>query len=98
MAACVIGERDQWENNAQRIKAALAVEGANGDVRVTQEGVSLNGVSAKPGEALVWKTWGDHVSHVHVADNDVVRLSMKEYEPTDYPGVSLVRLYDNTEK
>lgn len=98
VAACVIGERDQWENNAQRIKAALAVEGANGDVHVTQEGVSLNGVSAKPGEALVWETWGDQVSHVHVADNDVVRLSMKEYEPTDYPGVSLVRLYDNTEK
>lgn len=97
-AACVIGERDQWENNAQRIKAALAVEGANGDVHVTQEGVSLNGVSAKSGEALVWETWGDQVSHVHVADNDVVRLSMKEYEPTDYPGVSLVRLYDNTEK
>lgn len=45
-----------------------------------------------------WKVWGDQVSHVHVADNDVVRLSMKEYEPTDYPGVSLVRLYDNTEK
>lgn len=41
VAACVIGERDQWENNAQRIKAALAVEGANGDVRVTQEGVSM---------------------------------------------------------
>lgn len=41
VAACVIGERDQWENNAQRIKAALAVEGANGDVHVTQEGVSL---------------------------------------------------------
>lgn len=98
VAACVIGERDQWENNAQRIKAALAVEGANGDVHVTQEGVSLNGVSAKSGEALVWETWGDQVSHVHVSDNDVVRLSMKEYEPTDYPGVSLVRLYDNTEK
>ena len=98
VAACVIGERDQWENNAQRIKAALAVEVANGDVHVTQEGVSLNGVSAKSGEALVWETWGDQVSHVHVADNDVVRLSMKEYEPTDYPGVSLVRLYDNTEK
>ena len=98
VAVCVIGERDQWENNAQRIKAALAVEGADGDVRVTQEGVSLNGVSAKSGEALVWETWGDQVSHVHVADNDVVRLSMKEYEPTDYPGVSLVRLYDNTEK
>lgn len=98
VAACVIGERDQWENNAQRIKAALAVEGADGDVHVTQEGVSLNGVSAKPGEALVWETWGDQVSHVHVADNDVVRLSMEEYEPTDYPGVSLVRLYDNTEK
>lgn len=98
VAACVIGERDQWENNAQRIKAALAVEGATGDVHVTQEGVSLNGVSAKSGEALVWKTWGDQVSHVHVSDNDVVRLSMKEYEPTDYPGVSLVRLYDNTEK
>lgn len=98
VAACVIGERDQWENNAQRIKAALAVEGANGDVHVTQEGVSLNGVSAKSGEALVWETWGDQVSHVHVADNDAVRLSMKEYEPTDYPGVSLVRLYDNTEK
>lgn len=98
VAACVIGERDQWENNAQRIKAALAVEGANGDVRVTREGVSLNGVSAKPGEALVWETWGDQVSHVHVADNDVVRLSMEEYEPTGYPGVSLVRLYDNTEK
>lgn len=92
------GERDQWENNAQRIKAALAVEGADGDVRVTREGVSLNGVSAKPGEALVWETWGDQVSHVHVADNDVVRLSMEEYERTDYPGVSLVRLYDNTEK
>lgn len=98
VGACVIGERDQWENNAQRIKAALAVEGADGDVRVTQEGVSLNGVSAKPGEALVWETWGDRVSHVHVADNDVVRLSMEEYEPTDYPGVSLVRLYDNAEK
>ena len=98
VAACVIGERDQWENNTQRIKAALAVEGADGDVRVTQEGVSLNGVSAKPGEALVWETWGDQVSHVHVADNDVVRLSMEEYERTDYPGVSLVRLYDNTEK
>ena len=98
VAACVIGERDQWENNAQRIKAALAVEGATGDVHVTQEGVSLNGVSAKSGEALVWETWGDQVSHVHVADNDVVRLSMEEYEPTDYPGVSLVRLYDNTEK
>lgn len=41
VAACVIGERDQWENNAQRIKAALAVEGANGDVHVTQEGVSM---------------------------------------------------------
>ena len=98
VAACVIGERDQWENNAQRIKAALAVEGADGDVRVTREGVSLNGVSAKPGEALVWETWGDQVSHVHVADNDVVRLSMEEYERTDYPGVSLVRLYDNTER
>lgn len=98
VAACVIGERDQWENNARRVRAALAVEGANGDVHVTQEGVSLNGVSAKSGEALVWETWGDQVSHVHVADNDVVRLSMKEYEPTDYPGVSLVRLYDNTEK
>ena len=98
VAACVIGERDQWENSAQRIKAALAVEGATGDVHVTQEGVSLNGVSAKPGEALVWKTWGDQVSHVHVADNDVVRLSVEECEPTDYPGVSLVRLYDNTDK
>lgn len=98
VAACVIGERDQWENNMQRIKAALAVEGATGDVHVTQEGVSLNGVSAKSGEALVWETWGDQVSHVHVSDNDVVRLSMEEYEPTDYPGVSLVRLYDNTEK
>lgn len=98
VAACVIGERDQWENNAQRIKAALAVKGADGDVRVTREGVSLNGVSAKPGEALVWRTWGDQVSHVHVADNDVVRLSVEEYERTDYPGVSLVRLYDNTEK
>lgn len=41
VAACVIGERDQWENNAQRIKAALAVEGADGDVRVTREGVSM---------------------------------------------------------
>jgi len=41
VAACVIGERDQWESNAQRIKAALAVEGANGDVRVTREGVSM---------------------------------------------------------
>ena len=41
VAACVIGERDQWENNTQRIKAALAVEGADGDVRVTQEGVSM---------------------------------------------------------
>jgi len=41
VAACVIGERDQWENNAQRIKVALAVEGANGDVRVTREGVSM---------------------------------------------------------
>lgn len=80
VAACVIGERDQWENNAQRIKASLAVEGADGDVRVTQEGVSLNGVSAKPGEALVWETWGGQVSHVHVSDNDVVRLSMEEYE------------------
>lgn len=98
VAAIVVGERDQWENNAQRIKAALAVEGADGDVHVTQEGVSLNGVSAKPGEELVWETWGDQVSHVHVADNDVVRLSMEEYERTDYPGVSLVRLYDNTEK
>lgn len=98
VAACVIGERDQWKNNAQRIKAALAVEGADGDVRVTQEGVSLNGVSAQPGEALVWETWGDRVLRVDVADNDVVRLSMEEYEPTDYPGVSLVRLYDNTEK
>lgn len=98
VAACVIGERDQWESNARRVRAALAVEGADGDVRVTQEGVSLNGVSAKPGEALVWKTWGDLVSHVHVADNDVVSLSVEEYEPTDYPGVSLVRLYDNTEK
>lgn len=98
VAALVVGERDQWENNAQRIKAALAVEGADGDVRVTQEGVSLNGVSAKPGEALVWETWGDQVSHVHVADNDVVRLSMEEYKPTDYPGVSLVRLYDNAKK
>ena len=98
VAACVIGERDQWESNARRVRAALAVEGADGDVHVTQEGVSLNGVSAKSGEALVWETWGDQVSHVHVADNDVVRLSMKEYEPTDYPGVSLVRLYDNTEK
>lgn len=46
----------------------------------------------------MWETWGDQVSHVHVADNDVVRLSMEEYEPTDYPGVSLVRLCDNTEK
>lgn len=98
VGACVIGERDQWESNARRVRAALAVEGADGDVHVTQEGVSLNGVSAKSGEALVWETWGDQVSHVHVADNDVVRLSMKEYEPTDYPGVSLVRLYDNTEK
>lgn len=98
VAACVIGKRDQWEKNVQRIKAALAVESADGDVHVTQEGVSLNGVSVKPGEALVWKTWGDQVSHVHVADNDVVRLSMEEYELTDYPGVSLVRLYDNTEK
>lgn len=98
VAACVIGDCDQWENNTQRIKAALAVEGADGDVHVTQDGVSLNGVSAKPGEALVWETWGDQVSHVHVADNDVVRLSVEEYERTDYPGVSLVRLYDNTEK
>ena len=98
VAACVIGERDQWESNARRVRAALAVEGADGDVRVTQEGVSLNGVSAKPGEALVWRTWGDQVSHVHVADNDVVRLSMEAYEPTEYPGVNLVRLYDNTEK
>lgn len=98
VAACVIGECDQWENNVQRIKAALAVEGADGDVHVTQDGVSLNGVVATTGEALVWRTWGDQVSHVHVADNDVVRLSMEEYEPTDYPGVSLVRLYDNTEK
>lgn len=98
VAACVIGERDQWESNARRVRAALAVEGADGDVRVTREGVSLNGVSAKSGEALVWETWGDQVSHVHVADNDVVRLSMWECEPTDYPGVSLVRLYDNTEK
>jgi len=46
----------------------------------------------------VWETWGDQVSHVHVADNDVVRLSMWEYEATDYPGVSLVRLYDKTKK
>lgn len=91
VAACVIGERDQWESNARRVRAALAVEGANGDVHVTQEGVSLNGMSAKHGEALVWKTWGDQVSHVHVADNDVVRLSMEEYERTDYPGVCLVR-------
>lgn len=98
VAACVIGERDQWENNAQRIKAALAVEGADGDVRVTREGVSLNGEVATTGEALVWRTWGDQVSHVHVADNDVVRLSMEEYESTDYPGVSLVRLCDNTKK
>ena len=98
VAACVIGERDQWENNVQRIKAALAIEGADGDVRVTREGVSLNGVLAKRGEALVWETWGDQVSHVHVADNDVVRLSMEECEPTDYPGVSLVRLYDNAKK
>ena len=98
VAACVIGKRNQWENNARRVRAALAVEGATGDARVTQEGVSLNGVSAKSGEALVWETWGDQVSHVHVADNDVVRLSMEEYERTDYPGVSLVRLYDNTEK
>lgn len=98
VAACVIGERDQWENNAQRIKVALAVEGADGDVRVTQEGVSLNGLSAQPGEVLVWETWGNRVLRVDVADNDVVRLSMEEYEPTGYPGVSLVRLYDNTEK
>ena len=98
VSALVVGERDQWESNARRVRAALAVEGATGDVHVTQEGVSLNSVSAKPGEALVWKTWGDQVSHVHVADNDVVRLSIDEYEPTDYPGVSLVRLYDNTEK
>lgn len=98
VAACVIGERDQWENNARRVRASLAVEGADGDVRVTQEGVSLNGVSAKPGEALVWETWGGQVSHVHVSDNDVVRLSMEEYEATDYPGVSLVRLYDKTKK
>lgn len=98
VAACVIGERDQWESNARRVRAALAVEGADGDVRVTREGVSLNGVSAKPGEALVWETWGDQVSHVYVADNDVVRLSMEECEPTDYPGVSLVRLYDKTKK
>lgn len=98
VAACVIGERNQWESNARRVRAALAVEGADGDVRVTQDGVSLNGVVATTGEALVWRTWGDQVSHVHVADNDVVRLSMEEYEPTDYPGVSLVRLYDNTEK
>ena len=98
VAACVIGERDQWESNARRIRAALAVEGADGDVRVTQEGVSLNGVAATIGEALVWETWGDQVSHVDVADNDVVRLSMEEYEATDHPGVSLVRLYDNTEK
>ena len=98
VAACVIGERDQWESNARRVRAALDVEGADGDVHVTQEGVCLNGVSAKPGEALVWETWGDRVSRVHVADNDVVRLSVEEYEPTDYPGVSLVRLYDNTEK
>lgn len=55
-------------------------------------------MSAKPGEALVWETWGDQVPHVHVADNDVVRLSMEDYEPTDYPGVSLVRLYDKTKK
>lgn len=98
VAACVIGERDQWESNARRVRAALAVEGADGDVRVTQEGVSLNGEVATTGEALVWETWGDRVSHVHVADNDVVRLSMEEYEPTDHPGVSLVRLYDNTDK
>ena len=98
VSALVVGERDQWESNARRVRVALAVEGATGDVHVTQEGVSLNGVSAKPGEALVWETWGDQVSHVHVADNDVVRLSMDEYEPTDYPGVSLVRLYGNTKK
>lgn len=98
VSACVIGERDQWESNAQRVRAALAACGADGDVRVTQEGVSLNGVSAKPGEALVWRTWGDQVSHVHVAGNDVVRLSMEEHERTDYPGVCLVRLYDNTKK
>ena len=98
VAALVVGERDQWESNARRIKAALAACGATGDVRVTREGVSLNGVSAKPGEALVWETWGDRVSRVHVADNDVVRLSMEEYEATDYPGVSLVRLYDKTKK
>lgn len=98
VAACVIGERDQWENNARRVRAALAVEGADGDVRVTQEGVYLNGEVAATGEALVWRTWGGQLSHVHVADNDVVRLSVEEYEPTDYPGVSLVRLYDNTEK
>lgn len=60
--------------------------------------MSLNGVSAKPGEALVWETWGDRVSHVHAADNDVVRLSVEEYESTDYPGVCLVRLYDSAEK
>lgn len=98
VSVLVVGERDQWDGNARCVRAALAVEGADGDVRVTQEGVSLNGVSAKPGEALVWETWGDQVSHVHVADNDVVRLSMEEYKPTDYPGVCLVRLYDNTEK
>lgn len=98
VGACVVGERDQWENDAQRIKTTLAVEGADGDVRVTQEGVSLNGEVATTGEALVWETWGDRVSHVHVADNDVVRLSVEEYEPTDYPGVCLVRLYSNTEK
>lgn len=98
VSALVVGERDQWESNARRVRVALAVEGATGDVHVTQEGVSLNGVSAKPGEAIVWETWGDQVLHVHVADNDVVRLSVGEYVPTEYPGVSLVRLYDNTEK
>lgn len=41
VAACVIGERDQWESNARRVRAALAVEGADGDVRVTREGVSM---------------------------------------------------------
>ena len=60
--------------------------------------MSLNGEVATTGEALVWKTWGGQLSHVHVADNDVVRLSMEEYESTDYPGVSLVRLYDTHKK
>lgn len=41
VSACVIGERDQWESNARRVRAALAVEGADGDVHVTHGGVSM---------------------------------------------------------